>query len=143
MNLLTAHRPERLRHLLLGPGVLLADYWPGRGLNRETLDGQVEAALTAGGGVLGITRDAAFEVRRTYADVRLAGQRGPVQGIVHVLGILPLLTGVIERVHHLEGEGLAFRLRVGMAGHVLGALVEAGIAQGNRGRAAGLWSRPS
>ena len=60
-------------------------------------------------------------------------QRRAVQGEVDVALLLPLPAGVVHVLHHLQGEGGGGGVRVALAGHVLHALVEAGVAQGDGG----------
>lgn len=80
MEMMTALRPETLRHLVLGEGVLIEGLRPERGLTAEGLTAYVERA-GAVGGLLGVTAKGCFEVRRTFHEVRLAGQTGPVAGL--------------------------------------------------------------
>ena len=63
-------------------------------------------------------------------------QRGAVEGVVHVLGLLPLVALVVHVLHHAQGEGLGTGIGVALAGHILHTLVQAGIAQTDGGVAA-------
>ena len=60
-------------------------------------------------------------------------QRGPIQGEVNVLLLLPPLTGVVESLHHFQGKWHGLRIRVRLACHVVHALVQARVAQGDGG----------
>ena len=77
MENLTALRADSLRHLVLGGGVLVEGHVPA--------EGAAEAfgrALAAGERrVLGHTESGCFEVKREFAEVRLAGQTGPCAGL--------------------------------------------------------------
>ena len=63
-------------------------------------------------------------------------QRGAVEGEVDIVGLSPLIALVVHVLHHLQGEGLGLVIGVGLAGHVLDALVQASVAQGDGGVAA-------
>ena len=56
-------------------------------------------------------------------------QRRAVEGIVDVLGSLPLLALVVHLLHDGEGEGRCAGVGVALAGHVLHALVKARVAE--------------
>lgn len=61
-------------------------------------------------------------------------QRGAVEGEVDVALRLPLGAGVVHMLHDLQAEGGALLgVGVALAGHVLDALVESGVAQGDGG----------
>ena len=63
-------------------------------------------------------------------------QRGAVEGIVDVLGLLPRLAAVVHVLHHAQGKGFGLGVGVALAGHILDALVQAGVAQADGGVAA-------
>ncbi|CAN4027241.1 hypothetical protein NOIMNB_NOIMNB_17880, partial [Dysosmobacter welbionis] len=60
-------------------------------------------------------------------------QRRTVEGEIDIALLLPLPAGVVHVLHHLQGEGGGGGVRMALAGHVLHALVEAGVAQGDGG----------
>ena len=97
-DLLTASRPETLRRLVLGPGILLSGLWPGPDLTREALDRRIGAAMASGEGVLGVTGETAFEAVRRFAEVRLAGQTGPVRGTRVPVWTEAVLTGTLLEI---------------------------------------------
>ena len=43
-------------------------------------------------------------------------QRGAIEGVVHVLSLLPLAALVVHVLHHAEGEGLCAGVGVALAG---------------------------
>lgn len=98
MELLDGRGRSRLRHLILGPGMLLKGFWPGRGTTRAALDARIGAALAAREGLLGACRDTVFEVKQTFAEVRLAGQRGPMAGTAVPVWTEASLSGVLREV---------------------------------------------
>ena len=63
-------------------------------------------------------------------------QRGAVKGVVDVLGLLPRLAAVVHVLHHAQGKGLCLGVGVALAGHILDALIQAGVAQADGGVAA-------
>ena len=63
-------------------------------------------------------------------------QRGAIEGVVHVLGLLPLVALVVHVLHHAEGEGLCAGVGVALAGHILHALIQAGVTEADGGVAA-------
>ena len=63
-------------------------------------------------------------------------QRGAIEGVVHVLGLLPLVALVVHVLHHAEGEGLCAGVGVALAGHILYALIQAGVTEADGGVAA-------
>ena len=63
-------------------------------------------------------------------------QRGAVEGVVDVLGGLPLLALLVHLLHDGQGEGGGGGIGVTLTGHVLHALVQARVAQGDGGVAA-------
>ena len=63
-------------------------------------------------------------------------QRGAVEGVVHVLGLFPGLAAVVHVLHDAEGKGLGFGVGVALAGHILDALIQAGVAEADGGVAA-------
>ena len=63
-------------------------------------------------------------------------QRGAVEGVVDVLGLLPRLAAVVHVLHHAQGKGLCLGVGVALAGHILDALIQAGVAQADGGVAA-------
>ena len=63
-------------------------------------------------------------------------QRGAIEGIVHVLGLLPLVALVVHVLHHAQGKGLGTGVGMALAGHILHALIQAGITQADGGIAA-------
>ncbi len=63
-------------------------------------------------------------------------QRGAVEGVVDVLGLLPLIALVVHVLHHAQGKGLGTGVGVAAAGHILDALIQAGIAEADGGVAA-------
>ncbi len=68
--------------------------------------------------------------------VRGGFQRRAVQGVVDVLGFLPLGALVVEMLHDLKGERGGFGVGVAVTGHVFDALVQARIAKRDGGVAA-------
>ena len=68
--------------------------------------------------------------------VRRGFQRGAVEGVVDVLGLLPLIALVVHVLHHAQGKGLGTGVGVAAAGHILDALIQAGIAEADGGVAA-------
>ena len=68
--------------------------------------------------------------------IRRGLERRAIEGEVDVVLLLPLLAGVVEPVHDLESERRRARVGVGLAGHVLHALIEPRVAEGDRGIAA-------
>ena len=50
-------------------------------------------------------------------------QRGAVEGVVDVLGLLPRLAAVVHMLHHAQGKGLCLGVGVALAGHILDALI--------------------
>ena len=58
-------------------------------------------------------------------------QGSTIQAEIDVAGRFPGLTGIVEAVHNGNSEGFGLRISVTLAGHVLHALVEAGVAQGD------------
>ena len=63
-------------------------------------------------------------------------QRRAIEGVVNILGVLPLLALVVHPLHDGQGEGGGGGVGVALAGHKLDALVETGIAQRDGGIAA-------
>ena len=63
-------------------------------------------------------------------------QRGAIEGIVHVLGLLPLVALVVHVLHHAQGKGLGTGIGMALAGHILHALIQAGVAKADGGVAA-------
>ena len=64
--------------------------------------------------------------------IRRGLQRRAVEGEIDVGLGLPLGTGVVEMVHDVEREGRRGRVGVGLAGHVLHALIEPRVAERDR-----------
>ena len=60
-------------------------------------------------------------------------QRRAVEGIVDVLGSLPLLALVVHLLHDGQGERRGGGVGMALAGHVLHALIESGVAEGDGG----------
>ena len=58
-------------------------------------------------------------------------QRCAVQGIVDILRSLPLGALVVHPLHDLQGEGGGGGIGMALAGHVLDALIQPRIAQGD------------
>ena len=63
-------------------------------------------------------------------------QRGAVQAEIDVALGLPLGAGVVHVLHDFQRKGLGGRVGVAAAGHILAALVQAGVAQADGGVAA-------
>ena len=60
-------------------------------------------------------------------------ERCAVEGIVDVLGSLPLLALVVHLLHDGQGERRGGGVGMALAGHVLHALIESGVAEGDGG----------
>ena len=60
-------------------------------------------------------------------------QRGAIEGEVNVALLPPFLAGVVHVLHHLQGEGGGGGVGVALAGHVLHALVQPSVSQGDGG----------
>ena len=60
-------------------------------------------------------------------------QRRAVQGVVDVLRRLPLLALVVHLLHDAQGERRGGGVRMALAGHILHALVQARVTQGDGG----------
>ena len=60
-------------------------------------------------------------------------QRSSVEGEVDIVGGFPLAALGVHVFHDLKGEGGGLGIGVGLAGHVLHALIEAGVAERNGG----------
>lgn len=58
-------------------------------------------------------------------------QGSTIQAEIDVAGRFPGLTGIVEAVHNSDGKGFGLRVSMALAGHVLHALIEAGVAQGD------------
>ena len=63
-------------------------------------------------------------------------QRGAVQGVIHVFGLLPGGALVVHVLHHAQGKGLGAGIGVALAGHILDTLIQACISQADGGVAA-------
>ena len=63
-------------------------------------------------------------------------QRGAVERVIHVLGLLPLGALVVHVLHHAQGKGLGTGIGVALAGHILHALIQTSVAQADGGVAA-------
>ena len=63
-------------------------------------------------------------------------QRGAVERVIHVLGLLPLGALVVHVLHHAQGKGLGTGIGVALAGHILHTLIQTSVAQADGGVAA-------
>ena len=63
-------------------------------------------------------------------------QRGAVERVIHVLGLLPLGALVVHVLHHAQGKRLGTGIGVALAGHILHALIQTSVAQADGGVAA-------
>lgn len=63
-------------------------------------------------------------------------QRGAIEGVIHVLGLLPLGALVVHVLHHAQGKGFGTGIGVALAGHILHALIQTSEAQADGGVAA-------
>ena len=80
-------------------------------------------------GLVGDAGDDAKALLQALGEAVGGGLHGSaVQGEVHVLLGLPGGGSLVHMLHDLHGEGSGLRIGVGLAGHVLDALIEAGIA---------------
>ena len=59
--------------------------------------------------------------------------RSPVYGIADVLRLSPLLTFIIQPLHHRKGERPCFRIGMGFSKHPHTHLIQSRISQRNRG----------
>ena len=63
-------------------------------------------------------------------------QRGAIEGVVDVLGLFPGVALVVHVLHHAQSKGLCTGIGVALAGHILHAFIQTGIAQTDGGVAA-------
>ena len=60
-------------------------------------------------------------------------QRRAVQAEINIVLALPLGAGIVHMLHDMQRKGLGGRVGVALAGHILAALIQARIAQTDRG----------
>ena len=84
--------------------------------------------------LVGDAVDDAEAVLQALGELIGGGLQGrAVEGVVDVLSLLPLLALVVHFLHHGEGEGCGGGVRVALAGHILHALIEPGVAERDGG----------